>query len=326
MLPYRGSWRSSPEEAIMLRHRHHHSETLAGFGSASIAGLACVVLAMGCGEDPTGQIEFSMAPGACQLLVSDMATDGVHRFDPYSGQLLGMIQGSQLREAEGLVDVGGQLYVASYWSGKVVRYDLGTEHFMVVSDAKKLMAPTGMIVGPDGAIYVAGYSSDNVVRFDPQTQGSTEVVKKGGVKTPQGLAFGPDGSLYVASVDTNQVLKFSPGGTLLKSIGPVYDPFGIAFGPDGNLYVASAETGSVLRFDGQTGAPLGTFVAPGAGGLQFPYGVAFGPDAKFYVSDYFGAAILRYDAATGAYLDTLASGSASGLQGPTYFTWTCPSL
>lgn len=63
----------------------------------------------------------------------------------------------------------------------------------------------------------------------------------------------------------------------------------------------------VLRYDGKTGAFLGDFVAPNAGGLGFPTGLAYGPDGSLYVGSVTADSILRYNGQTGAFLGAFAS-------------------
>ena len=79
----------------------------------------------------------------------------------------------------------------------------------------------------------------------------------------------------------------------------------LAFGPDGNLYVANqsltATQNTIYKFDGATGAFLGTYVAPGSGGLSNPFGIAFGPDGNLYVSNLVSdssAQVLKYQGPT----------------------------
>ena len=74
-----------------------------------------------------------------------------------------------------------------------------------------------------------------------------------------------------------------------------------------DLFVSAASANSVMRFDGQTGAFLGNFVAPGSGGLGDPQGIAFGPDGNLYVASNSSNNILRYDGQTGAFIDVFVT-------------------
>src|SRR5262249_25138060 len=96
--------------------------------------------------------------------------------------------------------------------------------------------------------------------------------------------------------------------------GGLDNPHGLAFGPDVNgdevpeLYVSGRTSHSVVRYDGATGAPLGTYVTPGSGGLSFPLGITFDPSGSFlFVTSPGTNQILRYNAVTGAYVGVAGS-------------------
>ena len=94
--------------------------------------------------------------------------------------------------------------------------------------------------------------------------------------------------------------------------GPLHSTAGMTFGPDGNLYAACDYF--VERYDGETRAYLGSFIEPGAGGLEYARCLTFAPDGDLYVSDAINERIARYDGATGAFVGIVAD---TGLLDPT---------
>ena len=78
-----------------------------------------------------------------------------------------------------------------------------------------------------------------------------------------------------------------------------------------DLFVAAASNNSVMRFDETDGTFLGTFVAPGSGGLANPQGIAFGPDGHLYVASQGSNNVLKFDGQTGASLGVFASVSGT---------------
>jgi streptogramin lyase len=87
---------------------------------------------------------------------------------------------------------------------------------------------------------------------------------------------------------------------------------GIVPGAQAADLLVSTTGNGISRFDGTTGASLGYFVSPGAGGLSGPGNFIFGPDGNLYVSSNGTASVKRYDGVTGAYInDFVAPGSGS---------------
>ena len=72
--------------------------------------------------------------------------------------------------------------------------------------------------------------------------------------------------------------------------------------PDGNLFVSD---GVIRRINSSTGANMGTFIAPGTGGLTSPTALALGPDNDLYVG--MSSAILQFDGTTGAFISSFTS-------------------
>lgn len=88
-------------------------------------------------------------------------------------------------------------------------------------------------------------------------------------------------------------------------VSSIVEAQGTAF----DLLVSSRGTHSVKRFDGESGAYLGDFVAPGAGGLQFTQELLEGPDHSLLVSGRGTPTILRFDLRTGASRGSFTSGT-----------------
>jgi streptogramin lyase len=84
-----------------------------------------------------------------------------------------------------------------------------------------------------------------------------------------------------------------------------------------DLLRADLATDSILRFDGDTGAPLGTFVSSGSGGLVNPHNPTFGPDGNLYVfsTEAGSEKILKYSGTTGAFLSTFVNTGVGGFAG-----------
>jgi transglutaminase-like putative cysteine protease len=86
-----------------------------------------------------------------------------------------------------------------------------------------------------------------------------------------------------------------------------------------DLLIADPITDSILRFHGDTGAPLGSFVSSGSGGLVDPHNPTFGPSGDLFVFSQAAGApkILRYNGQTGAPAGTFVNTGVGGFQGGT---------
>jgi streptogramin lyase len=182
-----------------------------------------------------------------------------------------------------LFGADGALYVSSFDSDAILRYDGSTGAFVdlfVPSGAGGLNGPdAGMVFGPDGALYVPGYYSDSIPRFD-------------------GRSGEPLGD-------------FTPTDMLDA-------PRTVVFEGD-RLYVANEGSDEVLRFDAATGDFVDVFVEAGAGGLDAPGGMVFDPDGVLHVASVNGNTVLRFDQ-DGAPLPTLVDAAAAGIDAPTHIT------
>ncbi len=142
----------------------------------------------------------------------------------------------------------------------------------------------------------------------------------GAAKQPAQPRLTPANSaLYIANVGDGTILRCAGGsGKVLSILGGGLNPVGLALGPDHNLYVTSYGDGTVVRFNPLTGAPLGTFIPRGSGGMATPVTLAFGPDHNLYVvtGDNRTGEIRRYNGKTGAPLGVFVPNGRGGLAAP----------
>lgn len=71
-----------------------------------------------------------------------------------------------------------------------------------------------------------------------------------------------------------------------------------------------------MRYDGQTGAFIDAFVAPGSGGLTGTAGLVFGPDSNLYAVNFDDNSVLRYDGQSGAFINEFVPSDSGGLYRP----------
>lgn len=201
------------------------------------------------------------------LLAGSAWTNDIHRFNPATGQYLGVF--AQNAQLPILMKTGPDqdLYVASRDANGVLVYD-----------------------GDSGALVRSFLPQNNSLMwwaFD--------------------VDFLPDGDLLVSSFERGSILRFDATTTQLEGVfssAPLQYAAGIAWGPDANLYVARYATDRIDRIDGATGQPLGTF-ATGNGMLR-PVDLAFTPDGRLFVVNERSTAISIFDATTGAPLGQVA--------------------
>ncbi len=179
----------------------------------------------------------------------------------------------------------GQLYVSSFDSDAILRYDGATGAFVdvfVTAGAGGLNGPdAGMVFGPDGHLYVPGFYSNSVARFDKTS----------------GMPLGDFTPMMDNKLDAPRTLVFHGD----------------------HLYVANEGSDEVLRYDASTGDFVDVFVAAGAGGLDGPAGMTFDAQGRLHVASVNNNMVLRFDAA-GASLPTVVDGVAGGIDAPTHIT------
>lgn len=221
----------------------------------------------------------------------------VVRFDVRTARNVDILVDGMLDGAGTFVDLlfddDGNLLVLDNVSANIRRYDGASGQYLgIFADvsATGMSSPKYMEYGPGGDVYVVGNGAlgNTVQVFDRvlgTPLGSFITPGAGGLVAGQGILY-HDGLLYVSNGGVNSVVRYDDTGQLVDVFispgsGGLVNPHGLRFGGDGHLYVASRSTNSVKRYDGASGAYLGDFLAPGAGGptgtggLNQPTGLLF---------------------------------------------------
>lgn len=210
-------------------------------------------------------------------------------------------QGHGLDGPWGMVADDEYLYVASFTTDQIHKYDLTTRRFVgAFGNESYLDCPEGMAICPNNTIYVASFLNDKVVKFSIPDGKFLGVVadKSHGLKGPEDVAFLKDGTLLICSHYTDNVLKLnSSSGEQLGVFATVEKPVGLTVGSDGNVYVTSYVSNSILRFDGQTGNFIDVYAA--GGGLEGPSSVSFADLRTLYAASYDSDRVVLYNSTTG---------------------------
>lgn len=250
---------------------------------------------LGPSEDLDGALGITVGPDG-DLYVASEEANMVLRFAGATGAFVGRFVWDDPMtpkdETGGLSGPGavlfgpdGQLYISSFDSDAILRYDGATGAFVdvfVPANSGGLDGPdAGMAFGPDGHLYVPGYYSDSIPRFDGETGAPLGDFAQGDkLDKPRTLVFRGE-HLYVANEGSNEVLRYDADSGAFVDVfvaagaGGLMAPAGMVFGPDGVLHVASADN-QILRFD-EGGAPLPTIVDAVAGKISGPTHITLAP-------------------------------------------------
>ena len=180
-------------------------------------------------------------------------------------------------------DAGGNLYVANWSAGTVLRLTPDGQPSVFASG---LSGPSGLAISPAGDIYVASYNEDLVWRF---TRAGERSVFVRGLATPAGLSFDARGRLLIANRRTNQILAAQADGTIAVVAEGLQTPVGAVELPDGDLLVSNIAGGvSRVASDRRARTINSDLKSPGPGIVRA------GTDAA-YVVDYGGTTVSRVD-------------------------------
>ncbi len=219
---------------------YDYLDTFVASGSGGLNG------ATGLGFDASGN-----------LLVSSFNNDSVFRYQAGTGTYLSTIvpngnHGLNGPDTGTTIGPDGKLYIPSFYSNQVLRYDASgnfIDSFVAAND-HGLTGPRVLIWHGD-YMYVSSETNSNVLRFNKNTGAYVDTFipgGSGGLHAAVGMIFDRDGNLLVTS-DTNKVLKFN------GSTGAFMSNF-ITAGLSGPTYIAAVPEPKTLSVFGIGGALL----------------------------------------------------------------------
>lgn len=246
-----------------------------------------------------GPSALTLGPGG-DLLVASQQTGQVLRYNAKTGDYLGVFAGDVFGGASGLLydAARDRVYVSELgnFDAETVRVYNGAGVFQgTFGTGAGASGRTSLKIGPDGHLYVGAFATDaffsgEILRFNADTLEFMDVFASvpGQLAGANGFVFralgGGDYTLDVVGLFSSTLARFNVTtdglGDLAVTSGGLFIPPGnllfpsqVILGADGNLLVSNLGNdnlatgplapGSVGRFDIDTGAFLGTFLAPG---------------------------------------------------------------
>lgn len=249
-------------------------------------------------NEPTG-----IAVGEDEVYVSDARNRRVQVFDRH-GRFRREF-GQSLQRPMNLDFHGGRLYVADFFTDRILVYEPGGKLLEAIAPVDGLHNPGGVAVRADGSILIADTYAHRVLLVSSEGNvlrswgtSSETGVGAGEFNYPTDVASAPDGGFYVADGYNDRVQQFdSNGGFVRKWGGPfgmnIHGPFkgwfatvtSIAVGPDGSVLAADFYNDRVQKFNSK-GVYLKSFGEYFEGATHTAIAVDVDSDGTTYVADY----------------------------------------
>lgn len=196
----------------------------------------------------------------------------------------------------GLVVVGDVLFVASFATDRIHRYNITTtEPLGLFGSENELDCPEGIAVDSNGTLYVASFLTDSIAKYSTAGQFLGHLVVPG-LRGPEDVAVLPNNDILVTSHDSDEIFRVSPDGASVEVFASIESPVGLTVGLDGNVYAASYQKHAIVRYDGRTGAFIDLFATGGY--LQGPSSLSFATARLLYVTSYENNRLVLYNAST----------------------------
>ncbi|MEM8484974.1 MAG: SMP-30/gluconolactonase/LRE family protein [Bacteroidota bacterium] len=200
---------------------------------------------------------------------------------------------------DALVDDIGNLYVLSFGSANIVKFD--TNGFPVGNYkggfARSFTGPLFFTIHKKH-LFVSDFASNYVYILNTkgyfQKRFGGKGSKRGKFIGPAGISISPDEKLYIADTGNNRIQKFNLTGEFIQEFGKegdgkLYSPSGLSVAEDGTIWVVDKGNRRIVRFDSE-----GNYIADiSHPSLQKPRSIKI-HGKKVYVADEY-AGLLIYE-------------------------------
>lgn len=210
-------------------------------------------------------------PYDCTFLISSFNTNQILKFNPATGECLGVFANVPGVPTRMKIGADNLLYVLQWLgNGKVLRYNLdGT--FLGEFTNVGVTNSIGIDWDVTGNLYISSFNGNYVRKFST-TGADLGLFINTNLQGPTNIWFNGVGELFVLDWTGNRIKKFSSTGTFLGNIGPVIlNPEGVAFLPNGDFLVGYGGTAGKINQYTSTGTLINLFTI--GNGLSFPNGI-----------------------------------------------------
>ena len=183
-------------------------------------------------DNPT---KMSFGPDG-MLYVSQWGTakSKITRFNSTTGEFVDEFTSINLNQGCGHAwDAFGNLYVASFGSADVRKFDKEGNFIEVFTEAGHLQGAVNLWFTPDSQLMVVDWKLGSVLKFDGKT-GAYLSVFISGMQNTEGVTIGPDGMFYLCDWSRNTINRYDGTGTFIDvfaSGNGLLAPNGLVFGP-----------------------------------------------------------------------------------------------
>ena len=246
-----------------------------GTQRAQLAGIhalgASVLLRVGSGAPPGGELAFMAVEPGGNLVVSDSKRHTVMRFDP-TGHLLSewgpRLGDTLLAEPAGVAVQADNFYVLDRGTPRIFRLDAtGSLQATINLDSFGTYGLNGLAVDPSGNIYAADTGRNRILVLAPNGSLVRQIghsgADLGGLTQPMMLAFATDGSFVVADWENSRLERWDANFEATDTWSTGAHPFGVAVDQTGRVYAPDTDHRRVQVFTAQ-GAILGEMGAAGS--------------------------------------------------------------